>query len=179
MRSRASRRNLLLFFAMAVAFALVASDHWPRSGKARLVVERTSHPVESLDRARPETGSSDSKIPALVPRTVLIPTASRGDARDLFAYRDWTPPPAPAPTAPSPTAEASPPDAVWPYVLLGKIHDDRGWQVFLGHGETTVFARAGDMAGDGFRIDSIQPPRMEVTYLPLGQSLHIPIGEGN
>lgn len=112
---------------------------------------------------------------ALRPRNSLWDApAARAPARDLFAP---TLPPPPAPVAappPPPPAPLQPPPL--PYVYLGKRLDGDGWDVFLGRGEHTFIVREGATIEGAYRIDRIQPPRLEITYLPLGHPQTLAIG---
>lgn len=110
-----------------------------------------------------------------VPRERLIPPRAPGAARvDLFARRDWAPPPVAAAPPPAPPA-AAPAPAAAPFTYLGKRRDEQGWQVYLGRGELAFIVREGDPIEGGYRVESIKPP-----LLTLGRAdgrQQIAIGE--
>lgn len=110
---------------------------------------------------------------ALISRDKLYPhnTANTTD-RDLFASIDWTPPP---PPAPQPVA-AEPVAPALPFSFLGKQKTETGWEVFLVKGETTFIVRESQAFADSYRVESIHPPQMTVTYLPLDQIQTLTIG---
>jgi hypothetical protein len=126
----------------------------------------------SHDWRSKESAAAASLLP-LISRNELIPAAegskhSRG--RDLFAVRSWTPPPA--------TAAASAPTAPpLPFSFLGKKLEGEAWEVYLGRGELTHIAREGQVLDNSYRIDKIEPPGLVLTYLPLGQTQTLSIGD--
>lgn len=121
--------------------------------------------VSNKPASRPET--------ALISRDKLYPhhTVSTAD-RDLFASIDWTPPPPPAP----PPVAAEPMAPALPFSFLGKQKTESGWEVFLSRGETTFIVRESQAFADSYRVESIHPPQMTVTYLPLDQTQTLAIG---
>lgn len=96
--------------------------------------------------------------------------------RNLFVSSSWTPPPAPVKplppvVAPAPTAPA------FPFQYVGKKLEDSVWEVYLSRGDQSFLVREGGTLESTYRIDSITPQRLSVTYLPLGQSQSLSIGE--
>ena len=73
---------------------------------------------------------------------------------------------APAPTAP-----------VFPFQYVGKKLENNIWEVYLSRGDQRFLVREGGTLESTYRIDSITPQRLSVTYLPLGQSQSLSIGE--
>ena len=111
----------------------------------------------------------------LIPREELIDVSETGTlaSRDLFSGRSWTPAPPPA-LALEPAAPTAPP---LPFTYLGKQLEDKQWRVFLGQADQTFVVSEGSTINDLYRIDSISPPNLSLTYLPLGQSQSLSIGE--
>lgn len=93
--------------------------------------------------------------------------------RDLFSTRNWNPPPPP----PAPVAEAAPVAPPLPFAFLGKKLEGEVWEVYLSRGEQTFIAREGQTLDGTYRVDKIAPPTLALTYLPLGQSQSLPIGD--
>lgn len=136
-------------------------------------------PARSPD-ATPAPGreAAGAALPALLPRDVLIPApeaSPRADAhpRDLFATRNWNPPPPPPVPTPPPAPQAPP----LPFVLIGKKLEAQAWEVYLSVGSRSVIAREGAVIDEQYRVDKIDPPVMTLTYLPLGQAQTLSIGE--
>jgi hypothetical protein len=118
---------------------------------------------------------SSMTLMELVPRKQLIQgTATSGKTpRDLFTDRSWTP-------AVRPVAALAPPPPMAPpvpFTYLGKRLDGQTWQVFLGRADQTFVVSAGSTIDNLYRVDAISPPNLSLTYLPLGQSQSLSIGE--
>ena len=94
---------------------------------------------------------------------------------DPFARRDWSPV-VKAPVSAAPSTPAPAPPAL-PFNYLGKQRIDDVWEVFLARGEETVIVREGQMIDGGtYRVESIKPPALVLTYTPLAQQQSIGIG---
>jgi len=117
---------------------------------------------------------------AVVPRDVLI---GDGDAAfgqggaGPFAHQDWTPPP-PPPPPPQPAPPPPPPTAPpLPFTFLGKSVGNGAWEVYLARGDRTYVVREKGAVIDGtYRVESIAPPVLTLTYLPLNQIQQLNIG---
>lgn len=121
----------------------------------------------------PEQGGKALEM--LVPRDQLIVSVKVRpfQARDLFASGGWTPPPAPLQPLPAPVPMA--PEL--PFTFLGKKLEGNAWEVFLARGEQSFVVREGSVLENTYRIDTIRPPSLSLTYLPLGQSQSLLIGD--
>jgi hypothetical protein len=110
----------------------------------------------------------------LVPRAELIGQAEDGDG-SVFGTHSWNPPPPPPePSAPvQPPAPTAPP---LPFTFIGKALGEGRWEVYVAQGERVHAVRAGDTVDGTWRIDTVAPPMMTVTYLPLGQQQQMNIG---
>ncbi|MFA5240854.1 MAG: hypothetical protein WC392_00600 [Sulfuricella sp.] len=105
----------------------------------------------------------------------LTRTSSPEDASDIFTKTSWyIPPPSPKPAPPAPP---SPPPV--PFVYLGKMLEDGKALVFLGKQERNLVVREGDVIEGTYRVESILPPVMTLTYLPLNMQQTFPIGAFN
>ena len=127
--------------------------------------------------------SSSSKgaaalLEALVDRGVLIVPDQKNAApwRNLFTSTSWTPPPPPVKAMPpvAPPAPVAPP---LPFKYMGKKFEANVWEVYLLRGEQSFLAREGSTIEGTYRVDSITSEQLNVTYLPLGQSQNLSIGE--
>jgi hypothetical protein len=122
------------------------------------------------------------QILALVPRDVLIgdSDAAFGQGQNgagPFAHQDWTPPP-PPPPPPQPAPPPPPPTAPpLPFTFIGKSVGDGAWEVYLARGDRTYVVREKGAVIDGtYRVESIAPPVLTLTYLPLNQVQQLNIG---
>jgi hypothetical protein len=141
--------------------------------------ESASAPLASSPPVLMPTMSSDkAKRPAVImalrPREELIGGAraeTRADA--LFASQNWTPPPPPPP----PPAPAPPPIAPpLPFTYLGKKVEDGKWEVYLARDNQTYVVREQSTIEGIYQVQSIAPPELTLTYLPLKQLQTISIG---
>ena len=120
--------------------------------------------------ARQENGI---QILVLRPRAELI-SAGAGRRDGLFASRPWgaaiqakssPPPPPPPPSAPP-----------LPFAYLGKQVSVGQIEVYLTQGDRVIVAHEHTVIDGTYRIDSIRPPMMVLTYLPLKQTQQLAIG---
>lgn len=165
-------RHLVLGLALAGAAGVVLfGDGTPQDA----VVEPAARPATIAPAARrpaKPAPAADSAILRLVPRAALV-DASPDPGADAFATRNWTPPPPPAPPEPPPPAPVAPP---LPFTFIGKSLEEGAWEVYLAKGERTYVVRTKDVVDGSYRVDSIRPPLMTLTYLPLGQVQQLNIG---
>lgn len=153
-------------------------------GKAAIVTApaRPLPAGETAQRPVPPTGktaaaSEPEPIELLIQRDqwfAAVPAEIASAAKpNLFTKRDWNPPaPAPAPAAPAPPV--APP---LPFTFLGKKLEGETWEVYLSRGEQSFIAREGQTLDRVYRIDKIAPPALTLTYLPLGQTQTLAIGD--
>ncbi len=120
--------------------------------------------------ANPETaGSIDAAAPATPRLTTDAPQA------DLFGPRSWLPPPPPplvSVVAPAPPpAPTAPP---LPFSFIGQIDNGGGApKAFLSHSEALHIVAAGDLVEKVYRVESITPTQVVLTYLPMMQAQFI------
>jgi hypothetical protein len=94
-------------------------------------------------------------------------------AQALFDSQTWNPPPPPPPKPTPPPPPVAPP---LPYIVLGKKSEGQQWEVYLARGDQTFIAREKETLENQYRVDSIKPPTMVLTYLPLNQVQTLSIG---
>lgn len=147
----------------------------PSATPAAAPSDKTAAPAQSRPQSRPGAEQGSQALEALVPRERLIPSAETrpAQARDLFARGDWTAPPAPVKPLPPPPPVAP----ALPFTFLGKKLEGGSWEVFLARGEQSFVVREGAVLDSTYRVEAIRPPNLTVTYLPLGQSQSLPIGD--
>ena len=131
----------------------------------------------SAERAAGErAGERAPVILALQERDTLIRDGRNAQQLDtLFNSQSWTP----APPAPPKMKKLPPPPPVAPpltLTYLGKKLEDGVWEVYLGRAEKTFIVRAQSVIEGNYRVDSIIPPTLSLTYLPLKQVQRLTIG---
>jgi hypothetical protein len=92
---------------------------------------------------------------------------------ETFGARNWTPPP-PPPQQPPPAPPPSAPPL--PFTYIGKAVANGEWEVFLARGSETLIVRNKMTLDGAWRVDSIAPPSITFTYLPLNQVQQLNIG---
>ncbi len=90
----------------------------------------------------------------------------------LFGVTGWEPPPPKAKAGPAPRPTAPP----LPYVYLGKKFEAGHWEVYLALGEDARVVRPRTLLDEKYRVDTISPPTLSLTYLPLMQVQTLNIG---
>jgi hypothetical protein len=153
---------------------------------ASIVVPTRSNAARALSPLPAGTGNGDrgaSRAPgtanqgAAAPAAVLAlaqrlpapPPDSRHSLAMAFGARSWTPPPPP----PEPVVPQAP---SLPFTFLGKQWQSGNWQVYLALGEDTHLAREATVIDGRYRVESIVPPQIVFTYLPLNERQTLDIG---
>jgi hypothetical protein len=121
--------------------------------------ERRSATVQNLDHT-PSTLTLHSR------EGLLESPRSNLQEPNLFASKSWAPPRLP----PAPTVVSSPPlpsAPRFPYTYIGKKFEDSVWEVYLARGDQTFIVRPQTLIEGSYRVESIKPPLVTLTYLPL------------
>jgi len=182
-------RHLLMAAGVAIAAWLALfGDKTPNGNVAEPVTRTAAKPAAPRDTvappivvaAAPEESPRKSKtkpeptILALRARAELIGGASAGDkTATLFGSQSWVPPP-PPPAKPS--APPPPTAPALPYTYIGKKLEDDAWEVYLTKGEHTFIVHEKTTIEATYRVESIKPPTLTLTYLPLNQMQTLSIG---
>lgn len=159
------QRWLLLGGALLLTLLLAAGIGQPESENGTAVVE----PAPLRPRGSRVAAPAELQIGSLasLPRDM-----GAGKVRDLFPVQSWyvpPPPPKPAPPKPPPL----------PFTYLGKAVDDGMVSVFVAQGDRNLVVKTGDVIDGVYRADSILPPVMTFTYLPLQMQQTLEIGVAN
>jgi len=169
---KVSKRLALLLTLLAGAAGLVLfGGAPPDKGDVVQATARTAAARASVS-ARPTATDDD---PASTMILAIRPRGASSASADAFAPRNWNPPPPPPPpasTAPPPKPSAPP----LPFTLLGKKLEDGAWQVFLGLQDRTYVVKSQDVIDNTYRVESIAPPSLVMTYLPLNERQTLAIG---
>lgn len=167
-------RRLVLGLALAAAAALVLfGERTPQDTVVEPVARAAASPAAARHGASKPGQSAGPAILRLQPRAALVGEPLDAGGGDAFATRNWTPPPPPPPPEPPPPAPVAPP---LPFTFIGKSLEEGAWEVYLARGERTYAVRDKDVVDDSYRVESIRPPLMTLTYLPLGQVQQLNIG---
>lgn len=185
-------RHLVLAAGLIVAGSLAFfGDKTPLTG----IVEPVAHPskaktgtdatpikitrsVNATEVMRSAKQERESVILALQERETLIGNAHQEKATDggLFGDQTWAPPPPPPAPPPKPMPPPPPTAPPLPFTYLGKKVEDGMWEVYLSRGEQTFIVRVQTVIDGIYRADSIKPPTLSLTYLPLNQVQTLAIG---
>jgi hypothetical protein len=179
-------RRIILGAALAVAgwlalFGDKTPSHEISEPVSRPVATLASTPSSVTTPQTREAISRDnnslgiSQIVALRPREQLI-SSNRDETHvdGLFASHSWTPPPPPPLPPPPPPPPMAPP---LPFVFIGKKFEDNNWEVYLAHGQQVFAVHEQSKLEGTYLVDSIKPPVMSLTYLPLKELQTIVIGK--
>src|SRR5471032_319296 len=128
-----------------------------------------------------DKAAADVMIARLLPREELIGAAGEATfagGEGVFLGQNWNPPPPKISAAAAAAAAAPPPPMAppMPFTFIGKAASDGAWEVFLARGDKTYVVRAKMVIDGAYRVDSIAPPFMSLTYLPLNQVQQLNIG---
>jgi hypothetical protein len=115
----------------------------------------------------------------LLPRAAIVHEAA--DDKDTFVNKDstlfsnqnWLPP---APPPPKPLPPPPPSAPAMPFTYLGKKWEEGVWEVYLARGNDISIVRNHSLIDANYRVESILPPTLTMTYLPLQQTQKITIG---
>ena len=168
-----ARRWLLASGLVGSALLAVFGDRTPGATRAGIdVVKPTSRSDSSIRvevvRSASPASSSRASLPVLldiVDRSALIGQRPGEPSPTLFASRSWNPPPQAAPVQAVATVAPSPPPM--PFVYLGRQFRAGRWEVFVSEGDATLILHESQLIDSRYRVDSIAPPIMTLTYLPL------------
>jgi hypothetical protein len=164
-------RHLVLGAALLVAagFAIFGDKSPP--GVVEPVERAAVAAPARIATTAPVKTAATVTILRLAPRDALIGDGAA--AGNAFGALDWTPPPPPPAAPPPPPPPSAPP---LPFTVVGKAFEHGVWEVFLARGAETLIVRDKMVIDGVYRIDTIAPPAMTMTYLPLNQVQQINIG---
>jgi hypothetical protein len=174
----ATRSSLVRLFAVASAgvATFYGAAEWSRAAREPSP-DQVVQPAKADVAARPAPSLAIAAAPAppagnsgpdgLQPRSALA-----GDGH-AFARLSWLPPPPPPPPPPvtAPVPPPPPTAPALPFTFVGMV--ERGAdkpQAFLSKGDSLLIVAAGDLVdGNTYRVESLSPSQVVLTYLPLDQ----------
>lgn len=176
--------QLALLAGAGAASFFVARHLAPELGDAQQASEAEGvvEPVVKVTAPRAASDSTPSPMTVVRDATLGKPERShvvpesKGEA---FATLSWippvvAPPPAPPPPPPKPAAPVAPP---LPFAFFGMLESGASRpQAFLAKGDALLVVAAGDtLENNTYRVDSLGPQQIVLTYLPLNtrQTLNV------
>ncbi|WP_058048382.1 hypothetical protein [Janthinobacterium sp. Ant5-2-1] len=166
------RHYLMLAGVLGAGALLLFGERQPVADVAE-AVERAVAPARHAAAKAP---AAQPAILALLPRSEVAGEDGDtfGGAGGVFQSQNWNPPPPKiAVTAAPPPPPMVPP---LPFVYLGKAAADGAWEVFLSRADKTYIVRANTVIDGAYKVVTIAPPVMTLTYLPLNQVQQLNIG---
>ena len=125
--------------------------------------------------ARAAAKAPEPAILALTPRSGPEPVHEVVSTA-FFGVHSWSPPvPPPVVVAPKPPPKPTAPPM--PFTYLGKMLDGGVWEAYLARGDETFVVREHGAVDANYRVETIAPPTMTITYLPLKQTQTLSIGD--
>lgn len=167
-------RRLVLASGLAATLALTAWAAWQDDAPPPGVV--ASAPPA---RPRPAAAGGPAPSPSRAPTAEPASAATRAPWPELAdaARNAWGPPPPPPPPPPAPAvaaAPAPPPVPKFPFRWIGRLIEGDTTLVLLASDERSFGARAGEVVASQWRIERITDQRLEVTWLPSGDTVAVP-----
>jgi hypothetical protein len=149
-------------------------------GVAYAPEEEAAAVVEPIVVARAPAGGAADAAPA--PASAAAPATSAWSLReaiavdpasDPFAAASFAPPP-PPPPPPAPVVPPPPPPPPkappLPFSFVGLLEQGVARpQAFLARGDALFIVAAGDVIEDKYRVESLSPASIVLTYLPLSE----------
>jgi hypothetical protein len=144
-------------------------------------------PTESLVRdVSAHTGAAATAAMAAPSASIAAPPARPAievdAAADTFRSKSWLPPPPPPPPPSAAAPPAPPPKPVappLPFRFVGMLEQQSDKPTaFLAKGEALHVVHVGDVIDGAYRIESLSPAKVVVTYLPLKQEQTLGVDGG-
>jgi hypothetical protein len=107
---------------------------------------------------------------------LLKPLTERKYLSALFNAHSWVPP---VKKSTAPVVVPPPTAPPLPFKFLGKQKIGNEIKVFLAEGEKTLVVAESTKIGSQYVVESIEPPKMTLVYLPLNTKQEIAIGVFN
>lgn len=159
--------------------ATVVASVWPKGQESAMTeVVRPATERERVPPPRQHTIPEDAALPAVA--VLRGRQRDETEVQDLFGPKSWNapatrPPQKPSPPPPPPAPMAPP----FPYSIAGRVVDANGTMIVFAHQNQNFAVRAGEVLEKTYRVESIDSQAVTVTYLPLGLTQRLPIGELN
>jgi hypothetical protein len=159
---------------LVIALAATLAAVWYASGLEEASAPELAVPAAAADGRRTVRAAQPTQADApeirRAPEPVVVAVA-----RDIFAAHSFLPPPAPdkALRAAKPPLPMAPP---LPFRYQGRLVEAGGTTVFLTQGDRMLVARAGDLLGNQYRVESVSASAVTFIFEPLKQRQTLTIG---
>jgi hypothetical protein len=161
--------NLRLIGLLAILAGVVAFIALGPKPNASEALPAVSTPIARTKQASSPVSNGEKAKTQLL---ALRPRRDYGTGGDAFQVQEAKPIPVVAPVALSPI----PLEPMNPFEVIGKQRVGDHYTIFLSKGDETYAVTQDTLFADNYRVDSIEPPRLKVTYLPMSQQFEINIG---
>jgi hypothetical protein len=172
------KRNHIVMAVLFIgcAITLMFSQHAPDDP----VVEAA--PRTHVASTSPRAGSTTTNVANAGIGSLRVRAEPSGAQHRALFGGLWLAPPLPS-AAPlgseMPPLPTGPMPPAMPFTYLGKQSADGRWEVYLGRGDDTLIVREQMVIDDDYRVDTISPPTMTLTYLPLKLVQTLDIGSAD
>lgn len=152
------------------AFAAAALQADPAMALDRLQLRRANADAATVDA---ELQWSLWRADAGLPTTAATELQARAawPRPGRVALAAWSPPQAPPP--PPAAAAAVPPPPPFPYRWIGRLEDGPDTLALLAGPQRSLGARAGDVLDSRWRLERVEPGRLQLTWLPTGAGVAV------
>ena len=158
---------------IGAAFALtLAAVNWVNQTESIATAQASSTEV----RPSPATQDTAKKADTIqLNKLKRAPFDAEAQADDPFKSKSWYVPPPPPKALPPPPPTAPP----LPFTYLGKLDEEGVMTVFLTRQDRNYVIKAGDVIDGTYRVDTVTPSSITLTYLPLDIKQSMPLGDSN
>ena len=168
-------RQWLLLAVLSVTLGATLWTAW-NGDETDTVQVATRAPSTSGHQSRPRTSAAAVKAANTATLDIdrLKRTPWQDSDRNLFSGGQAAAQTTAAPQA----AQQMPVIPPVPFTYVGKLEDHGEYTVFLSMGNKNISVKNGDVVGD-WKVKAITPPRMILSYQPLGADVPLMIGENH
>ena len=171
------RRHMVLLALALMSLWLAGSGFLEENDDLRSDAQRSRPAAVARQKNDARQPLPPSQILALRERAAYRVDAARLEREaSIFGAANLMPlPPKPQATAPAPAPQAPP----LPYQYLGKKAEGDQWEVYLTLNDELRIARLNTVIDGKYRVDSLSPAALVLTYLPLNQAQTLSLGATN
>jgi len=160
-----TKKYILYGSAVITVIAAIFAPEEEGAQQAAQVIE----PVVKRQAVKEQPEPADGRVTLTLSRQLQMNRITlNGEPGDLF-YVDKPPPPKPR----KPEPPRAPP---LPFTYMGKMIENGQLTIFLTRGDKPYDVHSGDVLDGEYHVDVINPPLMEMTYMPLKEKQSLNIG---
>ena len=168
------RRRFWQLFLGASALLTLGSELLPADdpgAESWMPAHAAVHRMEA-----PETALGDPETSPVIEFPASRQVAAGGAVFRGKSFAAPSPPPPPPPPAPAPSPPPSPRVPPVPFKYIGKLLEGGVLTAYLSLGDRLIAVEPGVVIDQRYRIDSVEPRQILLTYLPLQAPQSIPAG---